>query len=523
MILGQSSSKQMATAASAGKATLDDMFRRAAARRPRAIALMDAPNRESFTDGAPRQLTYAQADRAVSAIAGRLNRMGLQTDSVVGLQMPNTVESVLTFLGILRAGLIAAPLPLLWRSADVVTTLSRLGAKALITTTRIGSVDYGDLAVRMAAEIFPIRYVCGFGSRIADGIVPFNDLLTIETPDPLPSVERAVNAAAHLAVITWDVSENGLVPVARNHFEMLAAGLAVVLEGRIAQDATILSSLSMASFAGIALTVVPWLVSGGTLSLHHPFDAEIFAEQRRDHQCHTVILPGQVVARMAEGGLLAGRHGFGRDGLKTVIAAWRAPERIAISPVWRDSAATLVDVHIFGETALLAASRGSDGKAAPIVLGSVTAPRGAPGAVLVAEIQRTATGTIALRGPMVPRFPFPPGAERGSDPYLTVSADGLVDTGYTCRVEDDAKTVVVTGPPAGIVSFGGYRFVLSELQNLLARVGNDCTLTALPDALSGQRLAGSAPNRDQIQAELAALGVNPLIVDAFRERRVAAS
>ena len=113
-------------------------------------------------------------------------------------------------------------------------------------------------------------------------------------------------------------------------------------------------------------------------------------------------------------------------------------------------------------------------------------------------------------------------AERGHDPYLTVGADGLVDTGYTCRVEDDAKTVVVTGPPAGIVSFGGYRFVLSELQSLLARVGNDCTLTALPDALSGQRLAGSAPNREQVQEELAALGVNPLIVDAFRERRIAA-
>jgi hypothetical protein len=324
-------------------------------------------------------------------------------------------------------------------------------------------------------------------------------------------------------VITWDVSEKGLVPVARNHFEMLAAGLAVVLEGRIAQDATILSSLTMASFAGIALTVVPWLVSGGTLSLHHPFDAQIFAEQRRDHQCHTVILPGQVVARMAEAGLLAGRHGFGPDGLKTVIAAWRAPERIAISPVWRDPAATLVDVQIFGETALLAGSRGSSGKATPIMLGPVTAPRGAPGAVLVAEIQRTTTGTIALRGPMVPRFPFPPGAERGSDPYLTVSADGLVDTGYTCRVEDDAKTVVVTGPPAGIVSFGGYRFVLGELQNLLARVGGDCTLTALPDTLSGQRLAGSASNRDQVKAELTTLGVNPLIVDAFRERRVAAS
>ena len=36
-------------------ATLDDLFRAAAARRPDAIALRDPPNRASFTDGAARQ------------------------------------------------------------------------------------------------------------------------------------------------------------------------------------------------------------------------------------------------------------------------------------------------------------------------------------------------------------------------------------------------------------------------------------------------------------------------------------
>ena len=38
-----------------GRATLDDLFRRAAARRPDAIALIDPPNRASFTDGQPRR------------------------------------------------------------------------------------------------------------------------------------------------------------------------------------------------------------------------------------------------------------------------------------------------------------------------------------------------------------------------------------------------------------------------------------------------------------------------------------
>ena len=58
-----------ATTRIGGRATLDGMLRQAARRRPDEVALLDPPNRESFTDGRPRDLTYAQADRMVSAIA----------------------------------------------------------------------------------------------------------------------------------------------------------------------------------------------------------------------------------------------------------------------------------------------------------------------------------------------------------------------------------------------------------------------------------------------------------------------
>ena len=59
MILGDISRSAPADAGT----TLDDILRLNAARHPDAIALIDPPNRESFTDGAPRRLTYAQADR----------------------------------------------------------------------------------------------------------------------------------------------------------------------------------------------------------------------------------------------------------------------------------------------------------------------------------------------------------------------------------------------------------------------------------------------------------------------------
>jgi non-ribosomal peptide synthetase component E (peptide arylation enzyme) len=515
MILGAPSGSAGADSQS-GRVTLDDLFRRAFARHPGVLALADTPNRESFTDHAPRRLTYAEADRVISAIAGRLRRMGLPTDAVVGMQLPNTVEHVLTLLGVLRAGMIAAPIPLLWRRADAVTALSRLGAKVLVTSSHVGDVDHGDLAIHVAAEIFPIRYVCAFGSNIPDGVVPFDDLYTIDELDPVQPIERehAGNPAAHVAVITWDVGPDGLIPVARNQAELIIGGLAVVLEGHIEQDARILSSIMLSSFAGLASTLIPWLLAGGTLLLHQPFSPDVFVAQREEHQCQTLVVAGPLTARLADAGML--RSG---DGLNTVVALWRSPERVASSGAWREPAISLIDLHVFGETGLLGARRDSNGKRVTIPFGQITAPRDTPGAILVAEIGLTGIGTVAMRGPMVPRFPFPPDAERGTLPYLQIGDKGYVDTGYTVRIERDLKTMVVTGPPLGIVGVGGYRFALRELHDLVARADVNGTNGAVPDPLTGQKLSGSATDQQVVQKVLTEFGVNPLVIAAFRGRR----
>jgi hypothetical protein len=256
---------------------------------------------------------------------------------------------------------------------------------------------------------------------------------------------------------------------------------------------------------------MPWIFSGGTLVLHEAFTPETFAGQIREHRCDTLVLPGIVVPRLAEAGMLAAK-----DGVRNLLAVWRSPERIAGAPAWRDPAISVSDIAVFGETAVIAGRRGGDGRALPIPLGTATAPRGEANGVKVAETARTETGAVAIRGPMVPRHGFPPDAGRMGLPAMRVAPDGMVSTGYTCRTENGA--LVVTGPPAGLVSVGGYRFGLRDLQELVAGADPRGTLAALPDALTGHRLAGQSPDRDAIQHSLAATGANPLVVRAFRER-----
>lgn len=520
MILGNPDIQETMMTASLGGPTLVDLFARALAKDPGAIALADRPDPgpAGAPERTPRRLTFAQADRIICAIAGRLQQIGLKTDDVVALHMPNTAEAVLTLMGVVRAGMIAAPMPLLWRRAEAVAALSRIGAKAIIACGQAGDTDLAELATHIAAEVFAIRAVCAFGPDLPDGVVPFDPLLADESTAPADIAEpsrRIYDRAAHVAVITWDMDTAGPLPVARSHTELLTAGLAVTLEGAIAPATTIVSTLLPSSLAGLATGLVPWLATGGTLCLHAPFDAEVLAGQLADENACTLVVPGPLATRLAEAGLVGEDH----TELKAVIAVWRTPERLAASPAWQQAKLALVDLQVFGEIGLVAARRGSGGLPAPVGLGPVIAPRQAAGGMLVAELSRTASGTLALRGPMTPRFCYPPGAERGDPPFLKLDETFFIDTGHACRLERDSGAVTVTASPSGLIGVGGYRVPLAVFQRIIAEHDADATLTALPDILTGQRLAGSSSDDEALRQALARRGVNPLILGAFRGRR----
>jgi hypothetical protein len=514
MILGDPALAAAEAASGSIRVTIDELFRGHVERHPQALALVDPANRKSFTDGEPRRLSYSEADRIVAAIAERLRRMALPSDATVGIQLPNIVENILVMLGVLRAGMIPAQLPLLWRRAEAVTALGRVGAKALITCGHVGAFNHSHFALHLAAEVFFIRYVCAFGQNLPDGVVPFDDLLTADDGEQAPPFERERqgNPSAHVAAVTFDVGEGGLLPVARNHSELLVGGLAVLLESRMAQDSNILSALAPASFAGISLTLVPWLLSGGTLVLHHPFDPDVFARQRQDYRCSTLIVPASVAFHLADAGAFAGQDPA------SVIAMWRAPERLAASPAWSEPNTVLVDVPVLGEAALIPARRDSGGRPSALPFGPMTAPRHGADAIAVAEFTRTESGTMALRGTMAPGHSFPPGIERSGLPYFQIGRAGWIDTGYACRGDTITKGIVITAPPSGIVSVGGYRFPLRDLQDTTSRIDSSATLAALPDPLIGQRLIGNAADRRTMQKALQAVGVNPLVVAAFRDR-----
>jgi hypothetical protein len=487
--------------------TLDGLFRRILARKPDALALLDPSNKQRITGDPPKRLTFAEADRAISALSAHFIEAGLPANSVVAVQLPNTVEFMLTVLAAHRAGLIVALLPLLWRQAEVTVALNRTGARAIVTSGRIDGVVHADLAMNAAAEAFSIRHVCGFGNKLPEGMASLDLALSGES-----AATRAVTQdGRRAAIISFDVTADGFCAVPRTHLNLIAGGLALSLESDVPQGSIVISAFAPSSFAGLTSSLVVWLLSGGTLSLHHPFDGDVFEQQIDEHSCDTLIAPAQLALRLAEIDMRSRL-----PSLRNVIGLWRAPEQVASSPLWTVEQAVLTDVYLFGEAGLFSARRAGDGAAAPILPGPHGAPREMPGSSIAGEIFLTSRGTLALRGPMVTPAAYAPPPARDSLPAQPPR--DYVDTDYAVRLDRSTGAICITAPPTGVMAVGGYRFLSQDLQRWAKRLGQGALLTALPDRLSGHRLAGRAPDNARAREALAGLGLNPLMVEAFRDR-----
>lgn len=430
--------------------TLDALFQHNVAARPNATAIIEAPG--AGATQANHVLTYRAADAAISHIAAQIENFGLPKRSRVALLLPNGVELALSLLAVMRAGHVAAPMPVLWREADLVRGLRLAKASALITTAHATFENLPELAANAASEVFELSFPCSFGVGLPDGVVPI--ALSGTGTFILPG--RADDAPA---IATFDATADGIAIRQRNDSELLAAGLGSLIAADIRSGEPLVAAISIASLAGIAGAFVPWLLSGGALLLAKDLSNQL--PLGPDGRVH-IVAPAHVIAAIA-GGIrapVASCIAIHRDNLpRDEDASALAAERI-------------VDLHVFGEIGALAVARPSRAAPAPIPIGKI--PAGGGAAPIVVETSLTAEDSILLRGAMVPRD------GRAGDVWQA--------TGYSAlRLEESAFTV--RSAPASIIAIGGLRFGLADLERRILAAAPQARVAAIDDPLLGTRIA----------------------------------
>lgn len=431
--------------------SLDALLRRHASINPDAPAVIDTADRPVYTDGKPRRMSWAALDAEVDRVAGGLKGLGLGRDAVVALQLPNITESAVAFLAVLRAGYIPSMLPLGWRRREIVQALTRTGAKAAITVSRAGPVAHAEIMAYAAAEVFTVRFLLAYGRTVPDGVISIDSHLDgLRRADMDTVGDRLEKSGRHVAVITWDPTPSGFAPVPRAQTELIAAGMAYMLEAGLTDKDIIATTLMGASIVGLASGLVASLLSGAPLVMHQPFSSRVLAGALVTENVTHVVLPG------------AAASGFGRAGrfpsrpLRSVGAVWRTgetPGKFTPCPQ------TIVDVTCFGEIGFAAAARDASLNHTPLPVGELYSPRGNARGPSLIETRVTPKGHIVLRGALAPSGNLP------GEPSMAIDNEGWVDTGVIAGVRQNEVRVGTVR--MGVARIGALSFPRAALEEFL--------------------------------------------------------
>jgi len=264
-----------------GDQTLIEYFKKHARASPDRVCVADPPNKEQLLGVPAERPTYQTFDQAVESTAEALAKAGIGTDDVVMVQLPNCWELAMLYLAISRAGAMTSPVPVLWREAELEYIAGLTEAKAFITVERFNNFDH--LA---QAEALQQKHPA------MQRIFTYNDIRQMIQNEPQGTLSQSSVDANDIFTICWtsgtEANPKGC-PLSHNNW----AGMALVQDvaGMQAGD-VMLTAGPLVNMASIGTVYMPWIVLGGTMVLHHPFDPQVFMQQLMGEKPnYTLLVP----------------------------------------------------------------------------------------------------------------------------------------------------------------------------------------------------------------------------------------
>ena len=474
---------------------IESLFRRAVAADGERVAVIDPVNRQFFTSGQPKELTYAQLDAVVSRLADRFASLGLKPLDVVLVQLPNTVEMVVSLLAISRAGLIPAPVPAPWGLHEVRKAAEATRPRAILTCDKIGKQVPADRMRFCAFETPSVRSVLAFGHDLPDGVVGVSDCFEDgPVPEALPPVKAK---SEHLAMITFEEARDGIVAHARTHGQLCLSAWQVAQEFDLKLTSGLLNPYLLSSITGLAAGFMTWLMAGCRFIMHHPFSTGALGAQMETSGPSHMLMPATIAANPHVAPLLN----------------W--PSVLCLGIVWPQRALNIypkadckiVNLQSLGELGLFAQKAVEPGRPR-LSLGQTNVQIDGTKVTLSdmrlkgegrtkSELAASTTALEArlqIRGAMVPTILGTKAPE-----------DGYLDTGLLARPVGAMPPAAEVVGQASLVAVGGLRFDPAELEKAYSE--NDkiagVRLFSADDGLTGSKLVAAlvSAKGEYIEAE----------------------
>ena len=196
--------------------TISEMVERTARQRPDQVAVTQAG----------QTLTYAQLIDRSKRLAVGLHRAGLQAQDRVVMQLPNSIEFVVTYLALNWIGAIPVMALRAHRHAEVRHFIRASGAVAYIVPAVVGNFDFRSMAQEVAPEFAHLTHVWVAGEPLPEQTALMahlaQDLSATEVDQLLQGLKPDPDEVATMLLSGGTTSMSKLIPRTHNDYVLNA-------------------------------------------------------------------------------------------------------------------------------------------------------------------------------------------------------------------------------------------------------------------------------------------------------------
>lgn len=309
IVVSQEKISQYTQAGWWGERTLGELFIDTALRQPELLAVADPPNRPAIMGDAAKRWTWGQLLSQVGRYCAFLAEQGVRKDDVIVVQMPNCVEMHAIYLACAINGVVVSPVPMQYRAHELSHVLATTHARMAITAARVGKSSPAQQWADQKVLSPTIERVWVHGLDAAPGMSAADCLQAIGPALEQSQAWNAVQLRAHMRAIgltandvltvCWTSGTEAMPKgVPRSHNEWLIVGLSVIDAGGLQPGAQLLIPYPFVNMAGVSTSLVAWLMVGGGLHHHHPFDIDVFIGQLVGESVHYTVAAPAVLSML---------------------------------------------------------------------------------------------------------------------------------------------------------------------------------------------------------------------------------
>jgi long-chain acyl-CoA synthetase len=432
----------------------------------------EQPERIAFSVGG-QDLSYRELDTLSSRLANGLRELGVEAGDRVMLFLPNSLEFVIGYYGILKAGATITPANPLYRSEDLRHQLHDSGAVAVITN------EDAYPAVRDIKDEVSLRTVMLAGSQQVKETVSLSEILD-RCPSSLPRSD--MRPREDIAVIAYTGGTTGLPKgVLLTHYNLVANAVQNALWLGWSHEDVIIGLLPFYHSWGGCTCVNSPIYSGARVVILPRYGAEELL-RTIEKEKGTVLYGAASLFAMLVNDPALGKYDI--SSLKYVKAG-----AMPIPPEIKEKWEQLTGVSMLTGYGLSEASPEThDSPLGGIKPGSIGIPISDTDARIVDERSGTTelppgeVGELVVRGPQVMK-----GYLNQPEDTAEVLRNGWLYTGDLALMDESGYFQIVDRKKETI-KYKGYTIAPAEIESVLYQhpAVKECAVIGKPDSLAGE-------------------------------------